>query len=60
MAIEEVRGQYNPKEIEERKRAFWEKLRQVFDLLPALSMNAIYRFVAKNKQLDFPLLEQTY
>lgn len=39
------------------KRAFWEKVRQVFDLLPALSMNAIYRFIAKNKQLDFPLLE---
>lgn len=39
------------------KRAFWEKVRQVFDLLPAVSMNAIYRFIAKNKQLDFPLLE---
>ncbi len=39
------------------KRAFGEKVRQVFDLLPALSMNAIYRFIAKNKQLDFPLLE---
>lgn len=39
------------------KRAFWEKVRQVFDLLPALSMNAIYRFISKNKQVDFPLLE---
>lgn len=39
------------------KRAFWEKVRQVFDLLPAVSMNAIYRFIAKNKQADFPLLE---
>jgi hypothetical protein len=39
------------------KRAFWEKVRQVFDLLPAVSMNAIYRFIAKNRQLDFPLLE---
>ena len=39
------------------KRAFWEKVRQVFDLLPALSMNAIYRFIAQNRQVDYPLLE---
>jgi hypothetical protein len=39
------------------KRAFWEKVRQVFDLLPALSMNAIYRFIEKNRQADYPILE---
>ena len=39
------------------KRAFWEKVRQVFDLLPAVSMNAIYRFIAKNRQVEYPLLE---
>jgi Transposase DDE domain len=38
------------------KRALWEKVRQVFDLLPALSMNAIYRFIALNRQIDHPLL----
>ena len=39
------------------KKAFWQKVRQVFDLLPAVSMNAIYRFIAKDIKLDFPLLE---
>ena len=39
------------------KRALWEKLRQVFDLVPAMSMNAIFKFIAKRKQLDYPLLE---
>lgn len=39
------------------KKNLWEKIRQVFDLMPALSMNAIYRFVAKGKQIDYPLLE---
>ncbi|MEY3249131.1 MAG: hypothetical protein RL742_1174, partial [Bacteroidota bacterium] len=39
------------------KRALWEKVRQVFDLLPALSMNAIYRFIALNRQVDHPPLE---
>ena len=39
------------------KRNLWEKVRQVFDLLPALSMNAIYRFIIKGPSLDFPLLE---
>ena len=39
------------------KKNLWEKTRQVFDLLPALSMNAIYRFIAKGSSVDFPLLE---
>ncbi len=39
------------------KKNLWEKIRQVFDLIPALSMNAIYRFVAKGRPIDFPLLE---
>lgn len=39
------------------QRAFWEKVRQVFDLLPAKSMNAIYKFIAQKRQIDFPLLE---
>ena len=39
------------------KKQLWEKVRQVFDLLPAKSMSAIYRFIAKGKQIDYPLLE---
>lgn len=39
------------------KKNLWEKIRQVFDLMPALSMNAIYKFIAKGPSLDFPLLE---
>ena len=44
-------------EVCQTKRALWEKVRQVFDLLPALSMNAIYRFIALNRQVDHPPLE---
>ncbi|MFN3178171.1 MAG: hypothetical protein ACE362_26900 [Phaeodactylibacter xiamenensis] len=39
------------------KKNLWQKVRQVFDLMPALSMNAIYKFIAKGPSLDFPLLE---
>ncbi len=39
------------------KKALWEKVREVFNLLPAMSMNAIYRFVALDRQADHPLLE---
>jgi len=44
-------------EVCQTKKALWEKVRQVFDLLPALSMNAIYRFIALNRQANHPLLE---
>jgi Transposase DDE domain len=47
----------NALEICQTKKALWEKVRQVFDLLPALSMNAIYRFIAINRQANHPLLE---
>ncbi|MFZ4428490.1 MAG: transposase [Saprospiraceae bacterium] len=39
-----------------RKNLF-EKVRQVFDLLPCMSMNVIYRFISKEVTLDFPMLE---
>ena len=39
------------------KKKLWEKVRQVFDLLPCMSMNVIYRFIAKEVKIDFPLLE---
>jgi hypothetical protein len=39
------------------KKRLWEKIRQVFDLLPCMSMNVIHRFIAKEIKVDFPLLE---
>lgn len=39
------------------KKLFWKKVQQVFDLLPVVSMNVIYRFICKEIQIDFPLLE---
>jgi hypothetical protein len=39
------------------KRTLWEKVRQVFDLLPAASMSAIFRVIALNRQANHPLLE---
>jgi len=39
------------------KKNLWEKVRQVFDLLPCMSMNVVYRFIAKEIRVDFPLLE---
>ena len=38
-------------------KAFWEKIRNVFYLLPAMSMNAIYRFIITGKQVSMPALE---
>ena len=38
-------------------KAFWERVRTVFYLLPTMSMNAIYRFIIKKRQLDIPALE---
>jgi hypothetical protein len=35
------------------KRALWEKLRQVSDLLPAKSLEAVYRFIAKGQPIDY-------
>jgi hypothetical protein len=34
----------------------WERVRQVFDMVPAMSMQAIYRFICKQKLLDIPPL----
>jgi len=39
------------------KKGLWEKIRQVFDLIPCMSMNVIYRFICKEIILDIPLLE---
>ena len=39
------------------KRNLWEKVRPVFDLLPCMSMNVIYRFIARDILIDIPLIE---
>lgn len=39
------------------KKRLWEKIRQVFDLIPCMSMNVVYRFIAREIKIDFPLLE---
>ncbi|CAN0463699.1 unnamed protein product [Discosporangium mesarthrocarpum] len=38
-------------------KAFWEKVRSVFYLLPAMSMNAIYKFIIRGEQVKMPALE---
>lgn len=38
-------------------KAFWERIRSVFYLLPTMSMNAIYRFIIKKRQVKIPALE---
>jgi len=38
-------------------KLLWEKIRSVFYLLPTMSMNAIYRFIIKRRQVKMPALE---
>jgi len=38
-------------------KALWEKIRSIFYLLPTMSMNAIYRFIIKRRQVRIPALE---
>ena len=38
-------------------KMLWEAMRSIFYLLPTMSMNAIYRFIIKQKQVDIPALE---
>lgn len=38
------------------KKLLWNKVRQIFDLLPCMSMNAIYRLISKDLILDFQVL----
>ena len=39
------------------RQAFWKRLGAVFDLLPSMSMNAIYRFIAGDLIIRFDQLE---
>lgn len=45
------------KEVCKTFKNFWEKIRSIFYLIPTMSMNAIYRFLIKKKQVDIPALE---
>jgi len=38
-------------------KSLWEKIRSIFYLLPTMSMNAIYRFIIKRRQVKMPALE---
>lgn len=38
-------------------KSFWEKIRSVFYLLPTMSMNAVYRFIVKRRQVIIPAIE---
>lgn len=38
------------------KKNLWEKARQIFDLLGAKSLEAIYRFIAEKGTIDYPLI----
>jgi ribosomal protein S8 len=39
------------------KTALWQKIREIFNLLPVASMNAIYRFIFEKRKIDYPLIE---
>ena len=45
------------KEVCKTFKAFWEKIRSVFYLIPTMSMNAIYRFIVKRRQVKMPAIE---
>ena len=38
-------------------KSLWDKIRSVFYLLPTMSMNAIYKFIIKRRQIKMPPLE---
>ena len=38
------------------KKNLWEKIRHIFDLIPCMSMNVIYRIITKEAKIDFPLM----
>lgn len=39
------------------RKFFWELIRQIFYMVPAKSMDAIYRFAARRRPLDMPAIE---
>jgi hypothetical protein len=45
------------KEVCKTFKSLWEKIRSIFYLLPTMSMNAVYRFIVKRRQVKMPALE---
>ncbi len=39
------------------KKAFWQRVREITNLLPVKSFNAVYRYISGEIKVDFPLLE---
>ena len=39
------------------KTGLWQKVREIFNLLPVKSMNAIYRFIYEKRRVQIPLIE---
>lgn len=39
------------------KTGLWQKVREIFNLLPVKSMNAIYRFIYEKRKVQIPLIE---
>lgn len=39
------------------KKELWSRVRAIIELIPALSMDAIYRFIVKKKKINMPTLE---
>lgn len=38
------------------KTGLWQKIKEIFNLLPVNSMNAIYRFISEKRRVDYPLI----
>lgn len=45
------------KEVCKTFKSLWERIRSIFYLLPTMSMNAVYRFIIKRRQVKIPALE---
>ncbi len=45
------------KEVCKTFKSFWEKIRSIFYLIPTMSMNAIYRFIVKRRQVNMTAIE---
>lgn len=39
------------------KKAFWQRVREVSNVLPVKTFNALYRYISGEIEIDFPLLE---
>jgi hypothetical protein len=45
------------KQVAKTFKSLWEKTRSVFCLIPTTSIGAVYRFIAKQQQVNIPALE---